>query len=75
MANQVLMLANNLRQKVAVPVARSSQMSLMALAAQSFRTQVMGQLEGTVDAQERNRTQWTSVLFFQHVKIYPTIRL
>ena len=50
MANQALMLANNLRHKVAVPVAHAAQMSLMALAAQSFRTQVTGQLEGTVDA-------------------------
>jgi hypothetical protein len=75
MANQALMLANNLRHKVAVSVARASQMHLMALAAQSFRTQVTGKLEGNVDAQERDRTPWTSILFFRRVNIYPTIRL
>jgi hypothetical protein len=63
-ANQALMLANYLRHKVAVLVARSSQMSLIALAAQSFRTQATGQLEGTAGAQERNQTPWTSILFF-----------
>jgi hypothetical protein len=44
MANQALMLANNLRHKVAVPVARASQMRLMALAAQSFRL-IIGRMQ------------------------------
>jgi hypothetical protein len=49
-------------------------MTLIALAAQSFRTHVTGQLKGNVDAQERDRTPWTSILFFQRIKISPTIR-
>jgi hypothetical protein len=56
MANQALMLGKNLRHKVVAPVARAPQMSLMVLAARSFRIQVAGQSEGTVDAQEWGRT-------------------
>ncbi len=69
------MRVNNLRHKVVVPVTRVSQLSLMALATESFRTQVTGQLEGSVEAQERDRTPGTSTLLFQRVKIDPTTRL
>jgi hypothetical protein len=38
----------------AQPVTRVSQLRLMALTTESFRTQVAGQLEGSVETQERD---------------------
>jgi hypothetical protein len=54
MAEDALILVQNLQHKVLAPLACDPKTSLMTLAEQYFRTQVAGQAEGTVDAKPRD---------------------
>ncbi|MGH8058866.1 MAG: tyrosine-type recombinase/integrase [Candidatus Entotheonellia bacterium] len=54
MAEEALILANNLQHNVLMPRTHDPQLSLMALTEHYFRTQVAGQAEGTLDAKHRD---------------------
>lgn len=52
--DNAIVLTNNLQHNILVPRERDPKTSLMALAEHYFRTQVVGQAEGTADAKQRD---------------------